>query len=283
MTRTWHFLRALSPELIAGVLLLAALAAFAVLGNAFYDGEMAFPLSAPPARAPSMQYPFGTDSAGRDLFAVIVQGTITTAKIGVIAGGIGLALGTAFAFIAAYLGGWVDRLITFVVDVLLTVPGILVLVVLASSIRGQMDTTLMALVIAALAWREPTRQIRAQAVVMREMPYIGLARLSGMRAAGIIVIEMIPNLLPYLAASFVGSVASAMLASVGLEALGLGSPNEATLGNTIYWLMSQAAFMRGLWWWIVEPVAVLVIIFVGLYLVSSGLDEVANPRLRRRA
>jgi peptide/nickel transport system permease protein len=92
---------------------------------------------------------------------------------------------------------------------------------------------------------------------------------------------MMPNLLPYLAANIVMAVAQAVLASIGLEALGLGTPTEPTLGMTIYWLMNESAFLLGMWWWILEPITILVVLFVGLFLVSAGLDELANPRLRR--
>jgi peptide/nickel transport system permease protein len=107
-----------------------------------------------------------------------------------------------------------------------------------------------------------------------------MARLSGRGGFAIIFTEMMPNLLPYLGAALVAAVAGAILASVGLEALGLGPRDEPTLGMTIYWLISEGAFLRGLWWWIVEPVAVLVVLFVALYLLVIGLDEFANPRLR---
>ena len=170
-----------------------------------------------------------------------------------------------------------------VVDVLITVPALLVLVVVASVIQSSMTTTLMAITIALLAWREPARKIRAQVLVMREAPYVMVARLNGASAARIIFLEMMPNLLPYLGASLVMAVAQAVLASIGLEALGLGTPSEPTLGMTIFWLMRDSAFMLGLWWWILAPISVLVILFVGLYLVTAGLDELANPRLRRSA
>jgi peptide/nickel transport system permease protein len=90
-----------------------------------------------------------------------------------------------------------------------------------------------------------------------------------------------PNLLPFLGANLVVAISQAVLASIGLEALGLGSPSEPTLGMTIYWMMNGSAFLLGLWWWIVEPIAVLIVLFVGLFLITSGLDEIANPRLRR--
>jgi peptide/nickel transport system permease protein len=99
----------------------------------------------------------------------------------------------------------------------------------------------------------------------------------------IITREIMPNLLPYLAASFVGAVASAILASIGLEALGLGPQNEPTIGMTIYWAIYFNALLRGLWWWWIPPIVLVVILFIGLYLMSAGLDEIANPRLRKAA
>jgi peptide/nickel transport system permease protein len=271
-----------NPSIVIGIGLIVALLVFALIGRFFVAWDDAFPLSGPPSRAPSIDYPFGTDGKGRNLLAVMVYGTALTLKIGLIAGILGVLIGTVLAFIAAYHGGWIDGVIRMFVDVLITVPALLVLVVVASAIRTSMSTTIMAVTIALLAWREPARKIRAQVLVLREEQYVKVARLNGAGAMRIIFLEMIPNLLPYLSASLVVAVAQAVLASVGLEALGLGAPSEPTLGMTIYWLMNESAFLLGLWWWILEPIIVLVILFVGLYLISVGLDELANPRLRVR-
>jgi peptide/nickel transport system permease protein len=165
--------------------------------------------------------------------------------------------------------------------VLITIPTLLVLVVIASVIHHSMNTTMMGIIIALLAWREPTRQIRSQVLVMREAHYVKLATLNGASAMRIIFLEMMPNLLPFLGANLVVAISQAVLASIGLEALGLGSPSEPTLGLTIYWMMNKSAFMLGMWWWIIEPITVLIVLFVGLFLLTAGLDEIANPRLRR--
>jgi len=270
-----------NPSLPLGLLLIGGLLAFSIAGRFVIGYDAAFPLSGPPSLPPDADFPFGTDADGRDLLAVLVYGTLLTLKIGVIAGLLGVAIGTCVAFVAAYHGGWVDVVVRILVDVLISIPALLVLVVIASAIHTSMSTTIMAVTIALLAWREPTRQIRAQVLVMREAPYVKLAVLNGAGAARIIFREMVPNLLPYLAASFVMAVAQAVLASIGLEALGLGAPAEPTLGMTIFWLMSESAFLLGLWWWIVAPITVLVLLFVGLFLITVGLDELANPRLRR--
>lgn len=271
----------MNRRLWAGLALLGLLVFAALVGSQVVDLDDARPLSAPVAKPPTWDNPLGTDSAGRDMAAVLVVGTLLTAKVGLLAGVLGLAFGCTLAFLAGFHGGWTDRAISFVVDVLLTVPGLLVLVIIASSLPGQMTTTLMALVIASLAWREPARQIRAQVLVMREAGYVQMARLSGQGSLAIIFTEMMPNLLPYLGSALVSSVSSAILASVGLEALGLGPRQEPTLGMTIYWMIVEGAFLRGLWWWIVAPVGVLVTLFVGMYLIVIGLDEFANPRLRQ--
>jgi peptide/nickel transport system permease protein len=272
-----------NPSLILGLVLLGALAMFSGLGRLFIDISAASPLSAPPSAPPSEALPLGSDPQGRNLLAVMIEGTWLTVRTGVIAGALGIALGGALGFVSAYFGGLVDKIITWCVDVLLTVPAILFLVMISAVVQTGLSSVGMALIIAALAWRRPARQIRSQMLVMRSSGYVDLAKLSGVGPYRIIFFEIAPNLLPFLVSSFVTAVSAAILASVGLEAMGLGPQNEPTLGMTIFWIMEFSAFLQGLWWWILPPVAILIVLFVGLYLVNSGLDELANPRLRRRA
>jgi peptide/nickel transport system permease protein len=158
----------------------------------------------------------------------------------------------------------------------------MVLVVIASSLTRNITVELMAVIVSALAWMGPTRAIRAQVLSMREREFIPMARLSGMSGLEIIFIEILPNLLPYLASSLVSATIWSLLASMGLEALGLGPQTEPTLGMTVFWSIKFAALMRGLWWWWAPPIIVIVLLFISLYLISSGLDELANPRVRRK-
>src|SRR6266700_1557684 len=168
-----------------GLVLLLILLLFSVLGRFLVDVSNADPLSVSPEKPPSWVYPFGTDSQGRDLLAVMVAGTPLTLRIGVIAGVIGLGVGTTLAFVSAFYGG------------------------------------------------------------------------------------------------AVGAIASAILASIGLEALGLGPIDSPTLGMTIYWVIYYAALLHGYWWWWLPPIAIITILFVGLFNLAGGLDEIANPRLRK--
>ena len=282
MRAAYSYLRR-NPSLAVGIALLAALALFVVIGNLLVDTEDARPLSAPTLRPPSSDYPFGTDRQGRDLLAVMVAGAPLTLRIGFVAGFLGVGVGTVLAFVAAYYRGMVDMVIRGIADIGLTVPGLLVLIIIAVSIKGTLTVNQMAIVVASLAWLYPTRTIRAQVLSLRERGYVEVARLSGMSGLGIIFIELMPNLLPYLAATLVTSVSSAILASIGLEVLGLGPIDAPTLGMTLYWVNFNDAMINGWWWWWTAPTVIILIVFLGLFFLTVGLDEIANPRLRGSA
>jgi peptide/nickel transport system permease protein len=270
-----------NPSLPIGLAMLLSLVLFSLIGSFLVDTQRARPLSVMAIQPPSWELPFGSDRQGRDLLAVMIAGTPLTIRIGLIAGVIGVGVGSILAFLSAFYGGLVDTIVRGLVDVGLTVPGLLVLIILAVTIREGITVNQMALVVACLAWLYPTRVIRAQVLSMRERTWVQVARLSGMSGPEIIVKEMLPNLFPYLAAALVNSVSAAVLASIGLEALGLGPIESPTLGMTVYWVQFNAAIINGWWWWWVAPIVILFILFVGLFLVSLGLDEIANPRLRR--
>ena len=271
-----------NKSLLVGILLLFGLIAFALIGSWLVNPDNARPLSARVLQPPSWSLPFGSDRQGRNLFAVITTGTLLTLRIGLIAGFIGVAVGSTLAFVSAYYGGWVDSIVRGIVDIGLTVPNLMVLIVVALALREGMTVNMMALVIASLAWLYPARTIRAQVLTLRERAYVQIARMSGMSGPGIIVKELVPNLLPYIMASLVGSVSAAILASIGLDVLGLGVFEAPTLGMTLYWVNFTGAVINGWWWWWLAPIIVVGILFIALFLISTGLDEIANPRLRRR-
>jgi peptide/nickel transport system permease protein len=270
-----------NPPLPIGLTMLLVLALFLIVGRFMVDLEESRAVSVAPLRPPSAELPFGSDRQGRNMFAVSVAGTPMTLQIGVIAGFIGVGFGAALAFTAAYYGGKVDNIIKGLVDTGLTIPGLMILITVAMNVRGGLGVTQMALVVASLAWLYPTRTIRAQLLTLRERGFIQIAQMSGMSGPEIIVKEMLPNLLPYLVAALVNSTSAAILASVGLEVLGLGPFEAPTIGMTLYWVNYNAAIINGWWWWWVPPIVVIGVVFIGLFLVAIGLDEVANPRLRR--
>ena len=281
-----------NPSLIVGLGMLFGMLFFVGIGHIFYDTEQFRPLSAPTRLGPTIShelrdgttaaYPFGTDTQGRDLLAVAILGTPLTLRIGLIAGAVAITLGTIAAFVAAYYRGFIDGAIRSVVDVGLAMPALLILILVRINIGRELSTDELGIAIGLTSWVFPARTIRSQVLVMREQAYVELSRLSGTSGMGIIFKEMLPNLIPYITASLVGSVAGAILASIGLEAIGLGNLSDPTLGMTIYWNIQFSSITLGMWWWWLPPLAAIVIVFVSLFLISSGLDEWSNPRLRKR-
>jgi peptide/nickel transport system permease protein len=272
-----------NPSLVVGLVLFFILLFSSFIGRLFVDIEQARPVSVSPLKPPSWELPFGSDKQGRNLFAVMVVGTPLTLRVGLIAGFLGLTLGATIGFVSAYYGGWIDATLRGIVDVGLTIPGLMVLITVAMVIPESLTVNQMALVVAALAWLYPARTIRSQVLSLRERSYVQIARLSGMPGRAIILKEILPNLLPYLASSLVIAVSAAVLASIGLEVLGLGPMDDPTIGMTIFWVQYNAAVINGWWWWWLPPIVVIAILFISLFLITTGLDEVANPRLRRRA
>jgi peptide/nickel transport system permease protein len=269
-------------SLTVGLLFLLALLLFVIIGHLTVDTNEASPLSVRSLQPPSRELPFGSDKQGRNLYAVMVEGTPLTFRLGLICGFLGVALGSVVAFIAAYYGGIVDDIFKVIVDVGLTVPGLLILIIIAMNVHGGLTVTQMTFVIAVIAWLYPARTIRSQVLTLKERGFVQIARLSGMKGREVIVKELLPNLLPYLVGTLVTSISAAVLAAIGLEMLGLGPFEAPTLGMTLYWVNYNAAIINGWWWWWVPPIVVIAILFTGLFLVAVGLDELANPRLRTR-
>lgn len=267
--------------LIAGAILVTLVTLFGLVGQLFVPLEMAEVGAGRPAKPPSAEHWLGTDQQGRDVLADLIYGTPTSLKIGVIAGVFGVTVGALVGLIAGYAGGIVDEVIRIIVDILLTIPSLMILIIVASML-GVVSVEAMALIIAALSWMWPARAVRSQVLTIRERMYIQVARFNGASNMNIILGELLPNLLPYLAANLVGAISGAILASVGLSTLGLGPMTKPSLGLTFYWAITYGALIRQMWWWFLPPIVIIVILFLGLFLMSQGLDQIANPRLQSK-
>lgn len=299
-----------NPHLGWGLGILIALLLFATVGRLFVNKEDAYGLATMPDLSPQLdrealakipeqdtlegkmaqlrlglRHILGTDSQGKSILAQMVYGTGMTLWIGAIAGAIGLGVGTVLGFVSGYYAGTiVDNVVTSVADVALTIPPLLLLILISSSLAdpSEMEAIQMGLIVSVISWAFPTRAIRAQVLSMRQRPFVMMAKLSAMSGPEIIVKELMPNLLPYLVMSLANAVYGGVIGSLGLQGMGIGDRREPFLGMIIWWVNYYSAFLRGMWWWILSPVAVIVLLLTSLTLISFGLDEIANPRVRRR-
>lgn len=282
----------LNSKFIIGLLLILMCSMLRIVGGQFWDTDMATVASAPVDLPPMWveehsitkkagvpEHPLGTENSGRDMLAVLLVGTPRSLSVGAIAAIVGMIIGVILGFSAGFIGGWVDTIIRLFADSIITIPRLAVLIVIASFI-GYLEISNMGILLGLFLWPGPTRLLRAQVLSMRERGYVMMARLSGASTFDIMFKEMMPNLLPYLAASLTGNISSAILIATGLEVLGLGPTRIPTLGMTINYAIRTSAILRDMWWWWGIPILMLMIIFSGLFLITIGLDEIANPRLR---
>jgi peptide/nickel transport system permease protein len=263
----------------SGAVLLLALYLFGLIGAQLVSPKMADMGAAPLNQRPSAEHFLGTDGLGRDMFAVMVIGIPNTFKIGFLAGAVGVLIGSLIGLLAGYYKGYADTIFSSFADVMLVIPTLAILITVSAYVRV-VTVELMAVIVGLLSWPLPARLIRAQTLSLRERLFVEVARLSGQNDFEIIVFQILPNLTAYLAASFVGAVSGGILASVGLEVLGLGPQNIPTIGRTLYYAFNYSALFKGMWWWWAPPVVTLATIFTGLFQMSMSLDKYANPRLQ---
>jgi len=265
-------------SLISGLIILGIIIFFGLAGPLVIDTSGYEVASVMPSQEPSGELWFGSDSQGRDMLAVTIYSIPQTIKIALIAGLVGVLIGLILGLISGYIGGYLDSFIRILSDSIMTVPGLAILIIIATNVES-MTVELMGLTVASLAWMHPTRTIRSQVLSIREHNYIKVSKANGLNNLEIIFTEIMPNLYPYIAACLVASITGAILATVGLESLGLGTQDDHTLGTTIYWARRYSAILRGQWWWWGPPILIISLIFIGLFLVSIGLDAYSNPKL----
>ncbi len=236
----------------------------------------------PARRAPGAAAILGTTSLGQSVAIQLTEAIPNSMQVGLIAATIGTVFGALIGLTSGFFGGRTDAALRVLIDVFLAIPSLLFLILIASLLKGVSVTT-MALIIGLFAWSWPARAVRAQALSLKERPFVRIARLSGMSGIEIVVRELLPHMLTWLGANFLNAFIAAILAESGLSILGLGPQRDMTLGMMIYWSLSYGAILQNLWWWWLTPVITLMVLFLSLYLVHLGLDEVGNPRLRSRA
>ncbi len=273
----WDLLR--NRNFTVGASVFLGMLLISLTGKLLIDPSLRMVGSFPPRLPPLEGTLMGTTSLGQSVAIQLTEAIPNSVLVGLIAATVGTVLGALIGFTAGYFGGWVDAILRLLIDVFLSVPSLLFLILIAALARSVTVVT-MAIIIGAFAWPSPARQVRAQVLSLKERGFVQMARLSGMGGLEIIVRELIPHMAQWLGANFVNAFIAAVLAESGLSILGLGPQGQMTLGMMIYWALSYSAIFQNLWWWWMAPVVSLIALFLSLYLVHIGLDEASNPRLR---
>lgn len=229
---------------------------------------------------PSLNHPLGTDSRARDLLVVLLYSTQMSLLIGSVAGVMGCSIGIIMGFVSGYKGGLIDDIMRTFFDVFMTIPLLPILALAMVAFKG-LGVFGMAILLGLFSWPGAARTIRSQVLSLKEREFVNLAKISGLGDLEVIVKELMPNLLPYIAIRFVGSFVGAMYAEIGLEIIGLGPQYVNTLGFIFGEVVKNVAVLKGWWWMVLPPTAFVITIFLSLYIITVGIDEIANPRLKK--
>jgi peptide/nickel transport system permease protein len=250
----------------------------AIIGPFFepYDPSLQTPLT---MTGPSAQHWFGTTQEGQDILSQVLTGIRLTLELALLVGVIVTVLSVLIGVTSAFLGGIWDDLLSLLTNVFLVIPALPLLIVLLGYLSQQGQTPTI-LVLSLLGWPWGARVIRAQTLAIRGRDFIAASRETGEKSWRIIVVELIPNEVSLIAASFVNSVLYAIGASVALAFVGLTNVNLWSLGTILYWAQTDSALQAGAWWWFVPAGLAVAFIGTSLVLLNSGLDELGSPRLR---
>ncbi len=246
-----------------------------ILGPFFIQSPTEF-LSTP-LSAPSGNHIFGTNGQGQDVFSQTISGARQTLLVGFSVGILVVIIGALIGGIAGFYGGRVDDVLSLIINIFLVMPGLPLMVILASWLPPGPGTLLGVLVLTGWAWN--ARVIRSQMMTFRKRDFVSAAIISGEQNIRIIVIEIMPRMLSLLASSFIGASIYAIGAQVGLEFLGLGDISTVTWGTNLYWASNDLALLTESWWTFVPTGLSIAIVSFSLTLINFGIDEVTNPRL----
>jgi peptide/nickel transport system permease protein len=262
-----------------GVLILAFFILLAVFGPLFVHQDPNALNAGPILGAPSAQFLFGTTQTGQNVFTQTIVSTRSSMLWGFLTALIIMAFSTAIGLVAGYFGGTVDDVLSIVINVFLVIPGLPLAIVLAAFFpKGDLT---VAFVLTVTSWSWNARVIRAQTMSMRSRDFVQAAQSSGEGFLHIIFAEILPNEIAIVMSGFIGTVVYVILAAAGLQFLGLGSVTGLSWGAMLYWVNNNDAILQGAYWWFVPPTLCIALVGTALSLINFGVDEIANPRLRK--
>jgi peptide/nickel transport system permease protein len=280
-----HLLPRMSGKLAVGLVLVGLITLFGLVGPlATVDPRDS---SFKGLRPPSAEHWLGTSKLGYDVFAQLATGTRGSLYIGLLGGLVALLLAIVFGILAGYFGGWADEILTVFTNIMLVIPGLPLVMVIAAYVQNAeglgdfaRSSTLVALILGVTGWSGSAIVLRAQARSLRTREYVAAARVAGEGGLRIIFVEILPNLVPLIAAQLIWGIMSAVLGEAGLSYLGLGPTNSITLGTMLNDAQTGQAVGSNAWWWFVPPGALIALLGTGLALVNFAIDEIVNPKLR---
>lgn len=227
---------------------------------------------------PSAENFFGTTSTGKDVFAQMVHGTRISLLVGFVSMGIAAVIGVSIGAIAGYFGGWVDTVLSRLIEVVMCLPTLVLILAMIAVIKEVTVWHLMA-VIGVTGWTGIARLTRAEFLKLREADFVAAARVTGVSTSRIIFRYILPNAIAPVLVPITFGIAAAILIESGLSYLGFGPPPPTPSWGR---LLSEGRQDYTLWWLTVFPGLAVFAAVLSYNLIGEGLQEATDPRLRDR-
>jgi peptide/nickel transport system permease protein len=275
-----------SKKILVGLSLSVAFGIVAIAGPllAPYNPNTSVSTTLSTPMPPSAAHWLGTTQVQQDVFSQLLVGGRSTILVSLIAGLAATALAVLFGVTAGYFGGWADDLLSMLANIFLVLPALPLLIVIFGFLGRGADPNdvVIGVIISVSGWAYGARQLRAQTLSMRSRDFVDSARIIGEKSWRIMTFEILPNLVPIVATSFLFTVIYGVGTYTALSFLGVISTSHWSWGTMLYWAQSaQAAQQVHLeWWWFLPPGLAVGLFGTGLALLNFGIDEFVNPRLR---
>jgi peptide/nickel transport system permease protein len=228
---------------------------------------------------PSRAHLLGTTGNGQDIFSQLVWSTRQSLVLALVAGFMATLISVVIGVSAAYLGGWWDHVLNLFTDVFLVIPTLPLMIVVAAYAKSGGVAVLIA-VIVITGWSYGARQLRSQALSLRNREFLEAARVRGERSAYIIVFEVLPTMTSLIVAIFLGAALYAVLAAAGLQFIGLGDVNDLSWGTMLHWAENNGALLAGSPLGVLAPGVCIALLGAAFALLNYAFDEIGNPALR---
>ena len=229
---------------------------------------------------PSWAYPFGTNSRGQDVFWQLTLAIRNSLLFGISVALMSRILSLLIGLVAGYAGGITDRVLMTINDTFVVIPLFPILVLFFFMMRDNMSWPMLAIAMASLGWPYDARLIRSVALSLRTREFTAMSVFSGMSTRQILVEEHLPYVLPIVFSTTLNNMNWSIGLEVTLSVIGFTNIETPTIGTMIYWANQHTAMVAGVWWWILFPVVLVIMTFLGLYLLSVSINEHIDPRSR---
>ena len=274
-----------SPKIIAGLVILAAFLIMAIVGPivAPYDPSASLSTTNGTPQPPSAAHWLGTTQTQQDVFSQLLVGARSTILVALLSGIAATILSVVIGVSAGYLRGrWADDFLSMLANFFLVMPALPLLIVIFGFLPPSQNTddVLIGLIIAITGWAWGARVLRAQTLSLRSRDYVESARIIGERGWRVIGFEILPNLAPVVASSFLFTVLYGVGTYTALAFLGLINPLHWSWGSMLFEAQGSSAEISGYWWWYIPPGLAVAFLGTSLALLNFGIDEFINPRLR---